>query len=199
MIVIAVTGGVACGKSSVTARLSELLKAPVFNCDESVAELLEEEEVQSAVLEKMAETGAPDAASFDKVNVRKHAFENSNFREKLEHLIHPMVYQEAVGFLDRERAQAAYSFVEVPLLYEVEFPLDRDLDLVVAASPTTQLLRLTEERDLDPEVAKQILAAQLPIEEKIRKADIVVWNDGSMEALNTQVEHLAKRCLPKNS
>lgn len=199
MIVIAVTGGVACGKSLVTSRLKEKTGAPSFNCDDSVAELLAEKEIQKEVLSLMAETGAPETDSFDKGSLRKHTFENSDFREKLEGLLHPLVLKGAASFLDRVGRQSSYSLVEVPLLYEVEFPLERDLDLVVATSPTTQRLRLRRERGFDSRAADQILASQLPIEEKIRRADVVVWNDGSIEALETQVEHLARRCSPINS
>ncbi|MDF1824480.1 MAG: dephospho-CoA kinase [Verrucomicrobiales bacterium] len=194
MIVIAITGGVACGKSLVAKKLRQGLSLPFFSSDDCVAGLLRREPLQNEILKLLGETGCRSAEVFDKKVIRKHAFENSDFREKLEMLLHPLVLDEAVEFLEEEKDRAKISLVEVPLLYEVEFPLKRNIDLVVAASPLTQLARLTVDRGLDEQLAKQILNAQLLIDEKIRRADVVVWNDGSLESLNSQVTHLADRC-----
>ncbi|MEM7602565.1 MAG: dephospho-CoA kinase, partial [Verrucomicrobiota bacterium] len=106
-----------------------------------------------------------------------------------------LVYQRMMEFLGEGSDRSAFMLVEVPLLYEVEFPLQRDLDLVVAASRDTQVERLIHDRGLELETANQMLEAQLPIDEKIRRADVVVWNDGSIEALKSQIEHLARRCF----
>lgn len=195
MITVAITGGVACGKSSVARGLQERLKAPFFSSDQCVADLLLESDVQKRVQDLLSRYGVPHGTAFEKTLVRKHAFENSEFREKLELLIHPLVYQRLVDFLGNKPDHTEFLLVEVPLLYEVDFPLKRDLDLVVAASPATQVDRLTSMRGLELPVANQILNAQLSIDEKICRADLVVWNDGSMEALNLQVEHLVRRCF----
>lgn len=194
MIVIAITGGVACGKSLVVRKLVEVLSVPYFSSDECVGALLRDQKIQADVLRLLEESASCQTEVFDKKTVRKHAFENSEFREKLESLLHPLVYDEAVAFLKREKNRAKVSLVEVPLLYEVDFPLKRNVDLVVAASRLTQLNRLVEDRGLSGEMAEQILNAQLLIDEKIRRADVVVWNDGSLESLDSQVMHLAGRC-----
>lgn len=196
MVVIAITGGIACGKTIVAKDLEKRLRASFFSCDDSVASLLEEEEIQDSILQLLDSCEIEHSGKFEKAKVRKEAFENSEFREKLEELIHPMVLEQAVEFLQRHQNESDYSLVEVPLLYEVSFPIPRNLDLVVAASPPTQLSRLIENRKLETVVAKQILAAQLPMEEKISRADVVVWNDGSTNALTNQIEHLALRCAP---
>lgn len=194
MIVIAITGGIACGKSLVVDGLKGLLSAPVFNSDHCVGQLLQRESLQKRISAFIEEVGLVAPAVFDKRVIRKHAFENSDFRGKLESLLHPLVLDEATAFLEREKRRAKVSLVEVPLLYEVDFPLKRNIDLVVAASPLTQLARLTEDRGLDEQLAQQILNSQLLIDEKIRRADVVVWNDGSLTSLNSQITHLADRC-----
>ena len=96
----------------------------------------------------------------------------------------------------RLRSERVVVLIEVPLLYEVEFPVSRDVDLVVAASPKTQNDRLTRLRGLDPDLARRILSSQLPIEEKIERGGLVVWNDGSEAVFNNQIRHLADRCQP---
>ena len=67
---------------------------------------------------------------------------------------------------------------------------------MVAASGKTQRTRLQNERQLDRELADSIIASQLPVEEKIDRGDIVLWNDGSREVLDNQIQNIAARCLP---
>ena len=61
---------------------------------------------------------------------------------------------------------------------------------MVACSPILQLQRLRERADIDPEVAEQMIAAQMPLADKIKCADHVVWNDGPKQMLHEQGELL---------
>jgi dephospho-CoA kinase len=92
--------------------------------------------------------------------------------------------------------RAKIFLVEVPLLYEVEFPIERDLDLVVASSRQTQLSRLLEKRNVKRELAVRIIESQMSLEKKMKRADIVIWNDGSEQSATSQVDHLIERCRP---
>tara|TARA_R110000850_G_scaffold242043_1_gene366680 strand:- start:726 stop:1343 length:618 start_codon:yes stop_codon:yes gene_type:complete len=202
MVVIAVTGGIACGKSSVCEMLAaELPKGRVaqFCSDRVVVELLEDSDIQERI--EHIDADSAGGALFrgglvQKVELRKRAFENSHFREKLESVLHPLVLDRANQFREDSKAFADVVLMEVPLLYEVEFPLARDLDLVVAASAETQRQRLRKERQLETEMADHMIGAQLPIEEKIVRGDIVVWNDSHRDVLVEQINHLAERCQP---
>lgn len=198
MIVVAVTGGVACGKSRVVSRFLELFPsgaAERFDCDESVGNLLADEEVarkvaaldQRVVVDR--ETGV-----LEKHALRKLTFENSEFREKLELLLHPLVLAQAESRIVEFKENARIALIEVPLLYEASFPLERNVDLVVAASPSTQEARLSETRRIEPSLARKIIEAQMPLQEKINRGDIVVWNDGDEVSLEAQVVQLANRC-----
>lgn len=126
--------------------------------------------------------------------LRQRAFANSDFREKLEKSLHPLVLDEARSFIDRHSDSARLLLIEVPLLYEVEFPVPRDLDVVIAASRTTQLQRLQKGRELESELANQIIDSQLPLEQKISRSDLVVWNDGHFDVFDAQIDHLVRRC-----
>jgi len=199
MISIAVTGGAACGKSAFCKRFEGFVSGDgcrIFSSDEIVAELLETPEIVSAIQD------IPDAAPLvskgrvEKRSLRKLVFENSGFRENLESILHPRVLDRLQVLTGRLRSERVVVLIEVPLLYEVEFPVSRDVDLVVAASPKTQNDRLTRLRGLDPDLARRILSSQLPIEEKIERGGLVVWNDGSEAVFNNQIRHLADRCQP---
>ena len=125
---------------------------------------------------------------------RELLFENSDFRGKVEGLLHPLVLQRVKDRAAGLSGSVRVFLVEVPLLYEVDFPLDRDLDVVVAASEAEQMRRLLEVRGLAATVARRILRSQLPVESKMRRADVVIWNDGCRDVLQTQVDHFLSRC-----
>lgn len=200
MFAIAITGGVACGKSDFSRRflrLAEEGRLALIDCDEVVREIYEEREFAESLIAEAAQHGRKVRGSdgrLDRVTLRELLFDNSRFRVRVEELVHPLVFQRITAQLNELSDRVRMALIEVPLLYEVNFPLRRDLDLVVAASRWTQRLRLLEDRGLEPPLAERILDAQMPLDEKIRKCDITVWNDGSVEAFEAQVGHLYKRC-----
>ena len=200
MRVVAITGGVACGKSDFSRRflrLAEEGRVALIDCDEVVREIYEEREFAECLIAEAAQHGGKVRGRdgrLDRVTLRELLFDNSRFRVRVEELVHPLVFQRVTAQLNELSDRVRMALIEVPLLYEVNFPLRRDLDLVVAASRRTQRLRLLEDRGLEPPLAERILDAQMPLDEKIRKCDITVWNDGSVEAFEAQVGHLYKRC-----
>ncbi len=200
MFAIAITGGVACGKSDFSRRflrLAEEGRVALIDCDEVVREIYEEREFAERLIAEAAEHGGKVRGRdgrLDRVTLRELLFDNSRFRVRVEELVHPLVFQRVTAQLNELSDRVRMALIEVPLLYEGNFPLRRDLDLVVAASRRTQRLRLLEDRGLEPPLAERILDAQMPLDEKIRKCDITVWNDGSVEAFEAQVGHLYKRC-----
>lgn len=131
--------------------------------------------------------------NLDRKELRELLFENSVFRGKVEGILHPLVLDRVMARSKTWSDLVRISIVEVPLLYEVEFPLDRDIDLVVASSRTTQMKRLTHDRNLEAVVAEKIIGTQIPMAEKMRRANIVVWNDGAIETLFAQTDHLVSR------
>ena len=121
----------------------------------------------------------------------KTAFSTDEARSWLENLLHPRVLDRVAAWSKQQTAPCI--LVEVPLLYEVDFPLKRDIDVVVACSPETQVSRLNQRDQLDPDQARARIAAQLPIAEKMRRANVVIWNEGSSHALLRQTRLAASR------
>lgn len=191
---IAVTGGVACGKSLVVRAILERMtggEVLSFDCDRAVAELWLVPEVVERVQDFSPHTPIlSEAGGLNRGILRELLFENSDFRAKVEGFLHPLVLERAESHAAIHADRAILLF-EVPLLYEVDFPLQRDFDLVVAASPTCQIRRLEVERGISHKLANQIIESQIPIEEKISRADQMIWNDGTLEACLAQVDHLA--------
>ncbi len=200
MLTIAVTGGVACGKSEVCRLLRNGFPSgslSFLSCDAVVSELLEVPEIAADIIAAGKSWGEVlgDDRGVNRSRIRELLFENSEFRGTIETLLHPRVLARVSEYLSEQPGEIRVSLIEVPLLYEVDFPLDRDLDLVVAASDSTQVRRLCGVRGLTGILARRIIESQLPIEEKIERAGIVVWNDGDLRALEAQTSHLVLRCL----
>lgn len=199
MFTIAITGGIACGKSTVSKMLTAACPAGTgasFDCDAAVAEIYGDPAVveRVALLEPAANLSVN--GDLNRKLLRQRAFESLEFREKLEAILHPLVLKQAREFADSVSDGVKILFVEVPLLYETDFPLEREVELVVASSQESQINRLSSSRNIERELALQIIKSQMPLEEKMKRADIVIWNDGSNKAAESQVRHLMERCNP---
>jgi dephospho-CoA kinase len=195
-----ITGGIACGKSSVTRAfetgLSSLVQ--IFSADAEAQRLLDEPEIvaalevsfgQSAVVK--AEDGLPKA---DRAWLRELIFSDSEAKTALERLLHPRVLSEYENRRTQAESTGAELFLaEVPLHYEIGFTVTADLIIVVASSQTVQVRRLMERRNLEMPMIEQILRSQWPIEAKVERADVVIWNDGDIAALDAQLLTLTRQ------
>jgi len=193
--VIAITGGIATGKTRVLEGLAELLQCPAISCDPIVRRLYGEPEILEKIRGRFGES-LVSGGTLDRGELGRHAFANPEDRRWLEDLLHPRVLQAIETWKAEVAAASAscrWALVEVPLLYEVDFPLDRDIDVVVGCSLSTQLERIGRRDQLDEEQARSRIGAQLPIEQKLARAEIVLWNDGSESVLNQLLRLAADR------
>lgn len=195
-----ITGGLGCGKSTVCGLLRDRLpKAAFFSSDQSVQELLDRNEV----IEQLLAHFGPDAVDVpsgraNRAWLRSVVFGDLARRKKLEAMLHPLVLQALEQIRSDARNQGANLFLaEVPLYYEIGATVSADLVLVVAASQTTQVRRLMARRGLDESTIYQMLGAQWPIDAKVERADVVIWNDGDTAALEAQVLTLTREHWPE--
>lgn len=199
MISIAVSGGVACGKTSFCRRFMDWIPqggAEFFSCDAEVRAITECPEISHELYKMASDYGGTirNGEELDRKAFRDLVFENQELRAKVESLLHPLVRERLEEHLSGLSDSARIFLVEVPLLYEVDFPISRDIDVVVGSSPKSQERRLILFRGLQPELARKVLNTQISIYEKLNRADIVVWNDGDLESFQSQADHLALRC-----
>jgi dephospho-CoA kinase len=191
MITLALTGGIATGKSTFAGLFRQLAPNTVFfDCDAAVHALLTKPEVVATVAASLGQDLTSADGTLDRGRLRELVFEHPECRKTLEGILHPMVREACLAIQHQARASgtAAYFLVDVPLLYESDFPLPRDLDIVVACGPAAQRSRLMARSGFAPDLADRILAAQLPIAEKMVRADTVLWNGGQPESLRRQTE-----------
>jgi dephospho-CoA kinase len=187
---IGLTGGIATGKSHVRARF-ENLGIPTIDSDLLAREALAPRSPGlAAVAERFGRRVLKDDGSLDRDGLAKIVFADPEARKDLEAIVHPYVQRRTddwFGGLDASRYR--YAIADIPLLYEVGRDKDFDQVIVVACTPETQLKRLLE-RGMTEREARQRLAAQLPLEDKIARADHVIRTDGSYDETERQVEEL---------
>jgi dephospho-CoA kinase len=187
-----VTGGVACGKSTVMQLLREALGGQMasFSCDEAVHQLYEEPAVVAKIRLAMGdELSAEAGQGIDRRRLGERVFADPAARAALEGILHPAVLErlEAARQAVTEVGAVNLFVAEVPLYYEIGRTVDADHVIVVASSSDLQVQRLMQNRGLTQGGSEAMLASQWPVLGKVAEASKVIWNDGSAEALADQV------------
>ena len=195
--IVGVTGGIACGKTTVSELLTEKGAIPI-NADEIGHQLLK---ADSPVIDELTGAFGGDIleASGDVSRKKLGAivFQDKTARERLNSILHPLIIQ-------RSRAHARQLVTEdptcvvlldAPLLIEAGAYDTVDLIVVVMASPETQLRRTLERsivqgRPLTETEVQARIDAQMPVSEKVKYADVVIENEGTLEELHRQVDEL---------
>jgi transcription termination factor Rho len=195
---MALTGGIASGKSTVCRVLREYLPAVViFDCDAAVHRLLEADpEVAAIVLEAFGDQALDAEGRIDRHFLRGQVFSDEAARLRLEAILHPRVKQECLDSLEIAATRGADLFIaDVPLFFEKGFDFGQNQVLVVASSRATQIQRLKARGNFEDDLIESILAAQLPAQKKISLADVVFWNEGPPSVLRSQIRRFSQEFL----
>ncbi len=190
---IALTGGIATGKSYVLDRF-RARGVPVVDADLLAHRAMAAgTEVTAAIADRFGTGAIASDGSVDRRALAPIVFADPAARRDLERIVHPAVYRAIVAAL-RElelAATAPFAVVDVPLLYESGHASAFDRVIVTASPADVQLERLVR-RGLTPAEARQRLAAQLPTVEKASRADFVVRTDGSLDDTDRQVDEILR-------
>jgi dephospho-CoA kinase len=184
---VALTGGIATGKSYVLGRL-RARGVPCLDADALVHGIeAAGTEATAAIAERFgAEVLAADG-SVNRATLGPIVFADPAARRDLEAIVHPAVYRAIqAGLRGFELVGYRLAVVDVPLLYESGGEKAFDKVIVTACSPETQHARLVE-RGLSEETARQRLAAQWPTEKKTARADFIINTDGTFDETDAQV------------
>ena len=189
---IAVTGPFASGKSTLVRLLGELPGVETASADETVHHLLKnDQETISRVVERFGED-VRGSDGIDRKALGREVFGDAEALRDLEEILHPLVRDET----DRRIAASdAELFVaEIPLLFETDRGQDFDYTVVVTV-PEERRRAWSEERGVDEAALRAIEVRQFSGEEKARRADLVVQNDGDLDRLREQAEDMRRRIL----
>jgi dephospho-CoA kinase len=186
---VALTGGVGSGKSRVAASFSRL-GIDVVDTDAIARELTS---TGSAVLTEIVKAFGADVlnpdGSLDRAELRTRIFSDPRQRKILEGLLHPRIRKLAAQQV--ESAKSDYVLLVVPLLVESDAYWDlADRVLVVDCDPAMQIDRVMRRDGLDRAAAEAMLSAQASRQERLSRADDVIRNQGTVEALDLEVSRL---------
>jgi dephospho-CoA kinase len=192
--VVAVTGGIASGKSAVTRRF-QALGVPVHDADMAAREVIEPGTPGlQAVIDAFGPSVLDSNGRLDRPAMRRRVFADDDARRKLEAIIHPRVRE---WLHDRAMAQHdPYCLLAIPLLVE-NMDAYRWVNrvLVVDAPPATQIARLVERDGIDAALAQRMLERQAGRAERLAVADDVIDNGGDEAELDDAVMALHRRYL----
>lgn len=193
---IGLTGGLGTGKSTV-AKILRQLGHVVIDADSIAGQVIAP---GSPGLRSVAQKFGPDfllpTGQLDRARLGQEVFSRPRALADLENIIHPLVKVETQ--LQKEAAfknGAKIAFYDVPLLFEKNIS-GFDAIVVVTTSEANQKIRVAQRNTWSEAEINNRLKSQLPLSLKIQKADHVIQNDGSLQALETAVKDLLKKLNP---
>lgn len=193
MFIAGLTGNYGMGKSFVLSVFKEL-GAIVLDSDDIVNFLLHDKNVILNIKKILGNRVEKEDGTLDKSEVAKLIFNNSELRNKLEVLLHPMVFDKIETFLQKIKGKRQLIIVEVPLLFEGGYQSRFNRTITVFTTQKVAIERLMKGGVSRRDVMKR-LKAQLPIQVKKKKADYLIDNTETKQKTRKQVKNLWKQLL----
>lgn len=190
---IALTGGIATGKSYVRARF-EKLGIPTSDADMLARDVVAPGTPGLAeVVKRFGREILEPGGALDRKKLADIVFADAAARKDLEAIIHPRVKAATDRWFASLDGSHALAIADIPLLYETGRDADFDDVVVVACDPETQLRRVIDRDGLTEKDARARIDAQLPIGDKLTRARYVIRTDGSFTDTDRQVDDLLRR------
>ncbi|MCF2628739.1 dephospho-CoA kinase [Fusobacterium mortiferum] len=184
-MIVGLTGGIASGKSTVS-NLFRKYGIEIVDADKVAKEVSEKKES----IEKISNIFGKDILDSDgkivREKLREKAFKNRELLQELNKIIHPQV-MEYFKRKKEENSKDEILIFDIPLLYEAKMEYLCDKIIVVGVDVQKQIRRVVARDGSSEELAKKIIFNQMPLDEKIKKADIVIMNDGTLDELEAKV------------
>ncbi len=191
MPAIGVTGGISTGKSTFCDCLREIVPAAkFFDADLAARSVTELPEVKQEILGEFGREVFSSSGDLNRAKLRAIVFGNAAKRRSLEQILHPRIRRQWMAQAERHHNSPDFFFADIPLLYETGGETLCERVVVVACSHKVQLDRLAKRINLKGSEAEQMINSQMPLEEKIKRADHVVWNNGDCATLMQQAKNV---------
>lgn len=194
MPAIGITGGISTGKTTFCECLRDIFPAATFfDADRAARDLAAHDpEVRELIGREFGPAIFSASGDLNRAQMRSIVFADAEKKRALEQILHPRIRRQWSLEAESRRNSSELFFADIPLLYETGGETLCDSVVVVACSPSVQLERLATRTHLDRSAAEQMIRSQMPLAEKIRRADHVVWNNGARAVLAAQAGLLAK-------
>lgn len=183
-MIVGLTGGIASGKSTVSNFFREL-GVEIVDADLVAREISEKKESIEKIKNIFGEDVIDTEGKVIRERLREKVFKDRGLLEKLNGIIHPQVIEYFQKIRDNNREELI--IFDIPLLYETKMEYLCDRIVVVGVEKSEQIARVISRDGSSEELAKKIIESQMSLEDKIKRADIVIINDGSLEELKGKV------------
>jgi len=199
MPAIGITGGISTGKTTFCGYLRQLLPAAqFFNADQMARALTDKDpEVKREIRDAFGNDLFSAAGDLNRAQLRSIILASEAKRRSLEQILHPRIRSHWSAEAKRYRDSPQFFFADIPLLYETGGETLCNRVVVVACSPDIQQSRLLARRaagersgGMSEVEAAEMIRAQMPMNEKIKRADHVVWNNDGQPLLAAQARDL---------
>jgi len=191
MPAIGITGGISTGKSTFCDCLRKFVpEAKFFDADFAARSLAELPEVKQEILNEFGSGVFSPGGDLNRAKLRAIVFSSATTRRALEQILHPRIRRQWIAQAKKYRNSPDFFFADIPLLYETGGERWCERVVVVACSRKVQLDRLAKRKSLKDSEAEQMINSQMALEEKVKRADHVVWNDADRATLMEQAKSL---------
>jgi len=191
-MVLGITGNIGCGKTTV-AKMFEKLGAQVIEADKVGHLLLKRKKVKERLVRAFGRSILDERGEVVRKNLRGIVFKDRKKLTQLNRILHPLMAEEMKKMISS--SPRPLIVVDAAVLFEAGWQSLVDKVLVVTSSYETQMRRIKETTNLSLEEIKGIMQAQLPQEEKVKRADYVIENEGSLDELESKVKKLWEEVL----
>jgi len=191
MLLVGLTGNYGMGKSTILSMFKKF-GAITLDADSIVRILLTEKDILEKIRGLLGDKVFYKNGSLNKDVVAKLIFKNNKLRHNIEDILHPIVFERINDFLDKIHEQDRVIVIEIPLLYERGYEDRFDRTITVHTKDDIALDRL-EKEGIDRKDAILRLKSQLPVEEKVKRSDFIIDNNGTIENTMAQVEMIYRK------
>lgn len=193
MFLVGLTGNFGMGKSTVL-KIFQKLGALTYDADKIVEALFQDDEVLQKIRNLFGDGIFQANGRLDKQKVASIIFSDNASRRSLEDILHPRVFEKINRLLEHSDTEDKIVVVETPLLFERGYK-NRFQCIITVQTELERALHRLEEKGVKREEALQRIRSQLPIEEKIRKSNFTVNNDGTTTETEQQVRNIYEKLL----
>ncbi len=196
MKVVGLTGGIASGKSSVSKMLADL-GVMVIDLDQIAREVVEPNKpAWQEIVEYFGEGFLLSDRTLDRTTLGERVFTNPEDREKLNEITHPRIIKELFKLIEKyRRERQELVIVDAALLFETKMDEWLKPVIVVNANEEEQIKRLKDRDGYGREQTLKRIQAQMPLKDKVKLADYVIDNSGSLEDTRRQVEEIWRKIM----
>ena len=180
-MILGITGNIASGKSTVSSIFKDL-GFKLYDADKIAKEILNKKETIKKITEKFPKEIIGNDGYVNKIKMKELIFKSDEYRNLLNSIIHPLVF-EFYKNIKNENIKNENIIFDIPLLYETNMQTLCDKVVLVVSDYNLKIERISKRDNISKNLAKKIIESQMDDEAKMRKADYVIFNNGSYEKL----------------